>query len=137
MAMKRAKMVKRFPLPAGCDLDWIEIRETDGSDERIASVQVGAKGPGESTMTLELIGMAIVAYQEAGADNEVRIVDWPTEVFDEWSTRTRGFVRDFFENINGRTPGEQVTALLAGKIVAGAAPAASTSSGDGSSKAAP
>lgn len=88
---------KQFPLPKGCTIRSVTMREIDGHDEREAAKIMSARSnidnPGVALME-EQIRVSIVAV-----DGEP--VSQPFTGMNAWSTRTRRFIMEAFGHLNG------------------------------------
>ena len=101
---------KKFTLPSGCACRTIIMRETSGIDERNAALMAETRG-GTSAMGMELIRCSIVAVDD-------KRVQHPFIEMDKWNTKTRSFVRAFWESLNDIKEEEVGLAVATGEPIA-------------------
>lgn len=93
---------KTFDLPARCSIKRVTIRELNGKDERQALL--AAKESGE-TLWLAMVRLSITQVD----DQAIHTGSAPV---DDWNTRTRNAVGQFFDYMNG-VEDEEIAPLLA------------------------
>jgi hypothetical protein len=84
-----------FPLPKGCDIETITIRETTGKDEAQAALNSRAKGK-HGVFVDEMIRLSI-------AKVDGKEVEQPFNDIEEWSSKTRAWVLKGYFKVNGTT----------------------------------
>jgi hypothetical protein len=105
----------------GVSIGSITIRETTGPDEESAVLMAKAKG-GAATITNELIRSSITAV-------DGKAVEQPLTAYDTWTTRTRRFISEAWNSVNGIADGELPDFLRSGEARAGS-PSTATVVGD-------
>lgn len=76
-----------------CSIDSVTIKETTGRDEEKAAQLARAKGAKESVFE-ELMRLSIVAVNDTP-------VDQPYSGLDDWNSKTRSYILQAFQSING------------------------------------
>lgn len=101
---------KRYKLPERCNVAEVLMRETNGIDEQRAAMQADARGD-RSSVYLELIRLSIVEVDGMP-------VAQPYNAMEEWTSRTRAFIRAFYEDLNDVQTEEVAASRAAGEAVA-------------------
>ena len=104
-----------FPLPPSTghksvNCKSISLREVTGTDEALAATIAEAKGKSGSTFN-ELLRLAIVKV-------DGKNVEQPFTDMDRWNSRTRRFLLDAFNSMNGASA-KETEDFLAGAVIDG------------------
>ena len=89
---------KKFDLPKGCTVESFVMREIDGADERDAGRWIAARGSSTDDVRLaimdEQLRISLVAVNG-------KAVEQPYMGMDKWSSKTRRFLIEAFNILNG------------------------------------
>jgi len=96
---------RTFDLPAGCTIQTVTLRETNGKDEKAAHDDA-------KTMKIDVTEAMI---RRAVVEIDGNPVSWPVSEFESWNTKTRVLVARAFHVLNGTTDEELADFLASSK----------------------
>lgn len=123
------RLTKRYPMPKRCDCREFVMRELDGNDEIEISLWVERKMSAHPSRENPLAWTTVQRNEEMKralmeVDGKAVNVDGvPFDEMDEWSERTKKFMRMAFDELNGLEAGEVEKFKAGAQVVLGHAPA--------------
>lgn len=103
----RVRLVKRYELPPGCDIESVAMRELGGDDDTMVAINVAQLGSEVARSTpigamkceeKEAIRLALVAVDDERVNTDAAE---PYLELDNWSQKTMLALKVYFTDLNG------------------------------------